>query len=294
MGYRGTAVASVAPYTLKANTHSLTENLTSSPFSEPLQPLTAENASAANRQRYPVQSSISTTSFASSSNLPSWGHQLFTMDDSVLTSKLELTPYNAQPWQSTDSAVSVNDEATPVAETPTKSIPDRYRRNRRSETNLPTLNSQQPTTFAGLTASNGFGTAKMGQFFQTPQQINISSQKILPGPYRPESLVMSEPHKTETIATPITAGSEKTEDKEEQIIPSSLKRYRRRSSLGIIEAGTNVKQAMPGASEQSRLAPSVLTSGAPTSAHNTIRPITVCLCILNVLPVQLRATWLIS
>ncbi len=280
IGYRGTAVASVAPYTLKANTHSLTENLTSSTFSEPHQPLNAETASAANRQRYPAQSSISTPSSAPSPNISSWGHQLFTMDDSVLTSKLELTPYNTQPWQITDSAVSVNDDVTPVAETPTKSIPDRYRRNRRSETNLPSLNSQPPTTFAGLTASNGFGTAKMGQFFQTPQQINISSQKVLPGPYRPESLVISETHKPETMATPITAESEKVEDKEEQQIPSSLKRYRRRSSLGIMEVGTNAKQAMPGATEQSRLAPSVLTSAAPTSAHNTIRTIAVCLNIL--------------
>lgn len=147
--YRGhTAVTPVSPYNFSAapqlampaqriqGPHLRLEQRTSS---APVIPSFQGEAHPVNRSRYPAAPSVSTTS-SSSSDLSS--NRSGAKDESALTG---LRPANATIFSST----SVTNASSPSMPSPTKAVPDRYRRpnNRRSES---TTSLQSPSSQSSL------------------------------------------------------------------------------------------------------------------------------------------------
>lgn len=184
-GYRGTSTASTVPYAFRSTPQLRNEHRTISALSPPgTLPLASDSSSAANRQRYPAPSSVSTTSSSSSSNPPSL--PALATDNSVLFSNFQVPSLS---FPGTNGVDSENDAPKPS--------PHRHRRvHKRGESNTPAPINPKPLVFEGVTASGMFGSGTPGPFQYNSPQLGVRSSPQL----RPESA----PSGSETKAQPWT------------------------------------------------------------------------------------------
>lgn len=209
-GFRGTSTAPVAPYAFKSTPALRSDNR---PTSGSLtgQPLAAASSSSHNRQRYPAPESISTISSASSSDPSAGSQQPYSKDDALLFTHFQPPSFNEEPQAVKELHLNTTKGPHQFNDSPSKPSPERYHRgHRRAESSVGSIGSDSIVETAAIT------TAQMGQIYQHPQQVSLSSS---------------------TERSPTPASSE---------LP---KRYRRTSNHGNMEVGSKssaASQVAPG------------------------------------------------
>lgn len=158
----------------------------------------------------------------------------------------------------TDIHVNPAETALPVAqESPSKTTPERYRRgHRRNDSSTGSAGSSQASPFDSITGTSAATTAKVGQIYNSPQQIAVANQRP-EGGFRTNS--NGQIHSEDSGKGEVLNKGDKSPSQS----PSSElpKRYRKRSSLGNME----------GAAKVGLVSPSVTTRVAP-STTNTMQP----------------------
>ncbi|KAB8437407.1 hypothetical protein FH972_025085 [Carpinus fangiana] len=225
-GYRPAAAAPT--YAFKA-----TPQLRSSSATQQPQPLASDGLSAGNRQRYPGPPSVSTTSSSSSSSAPTWSQQLFSKDDSILTSNFEVAPFTAGNNPFTGQTPRLPPLANPDAAI-AKPSPERYRRGaRRSDVGGPTIKTSEapPAPMTGHAANSPTTIPKSSQFSYAQA---AARQDGAPS--------------ASAAAVPVEEAVIAKEDAPKSPV-SSMNRYRRRSQIGSneekIAAAESVNSGVP-------------------------------------------------
>jgi len=250
-GYRGTSAAPA--YAFKTTPTLRNDNRPNTTSSAPTNPpLSGDNSSAGNRQRYPAPASVSTTSSSNASsnnpsttpststNVSTWS-SLFTKDDSVMSSNFQIPPFSTTTQTPLADSLSISNAPPTFADGPAKSSPDRYRRNQRRAESHNATGLQQ-------SGGNAAGQTQPGQLGHSVQQNGVAKP----------------PGKDNLTATSenLTESSNKTIVTEPQAIAgaaqpgastnaSSMRRYRRRSSAGTLDPAA---KAAP-ADEETKVAP---------------------------------------
>ena len=282
-GYRGTSAAPT--YAFKATPNLQTQNRTPNNLHQQQpQPLAKDNASAANRQRYPGPSSTSTTSSSTTSSNPSstpsappqvstWS-SLFSKNDSF-SSNFEVAPFTTEKAGKSENKPAAISEANSDAFPPliqtssgpehaSKQAPGRYRgRNKKQENHNNATEIQAPAS-----------QPPTGQFSQTPQPEGTTPQlttEIPSSDFNTKELEKgSEPSAPPTTETQASAGSEQNSGKQGL---TSFKRYRRRSSVNTLD---NAGKDQP--IDPSKVAPASPVTERPSSP---VRPPSVSLTQRN-------------
>lgn len=260
-GYRGTSAAPISPYAFKTTpqlrSHQASANAP--------QPLASGNPSVGNRQRYPAPSSISTTSSTASSNFSGGSPQYTMKEDSSLKSTFQIPPLIAQGDLMADFNLASLDAST-GPDLPAKPSPDRYRRTQlRSDPNVHTLRTMPPGTIANLAASQAFSTAKVGQFYQAPQQVNLAS------PRNSSVSTGIEPLAVQSHAEN-TRPMEGEEQQTRHYASDTAKRYRQRNSGGGGSQDYATIKLVPGAPAPSRVAAASVVDEQSQTSSRTTRP----------------------
>jgi len=185
-------------------------------------------------------------------------------EDTSLKSAYQIPPMIAQTDLMHDFNLASQD-ASPAPEPPVKPSPDRYRRvQRRSDPNVPTLKTTpQSGVIAGLTATQAFNTAKVGQFYQAPQQVNLASPRNSSASPQIEPLAVQSPGE-------ISRPQETNEPPVRQYASDVAKRYRKQNVGGGQEQET-IKM-VPGAPGSSRVAPASSPDDFASSHAQASRP----------------------
>ena len=267
-GYRGTSAA--PSYAFKATPHLRNENkVCPASTSTMLQPSAAENIVNGNKQRYPTHGSTSTTSSSSSnpssnlsSNNTTWSQTLFAKDDSVLGSNFEVAPFTTQP------SASSNHSANPTTENLSKPSPNRYRRaNGKAET----------TNTPSKTPQNANTVNPMGQFTYNASQGTLYSQKLSNGLPKSNGEINDAVQQAGTTVSAPEAEPERSAPNPQSAL--SMKRYRRRSSLGTLDINGGAKG--PSGSDDVKVAPANPAADFPSSPHEAPRPPSVSTALIR-------------
>lgn len=294
-GYRGTSAAPTYAFKATPNLKNETRTQVSSPATAAaaagqVQPLGGDNSSAANRQRYPAPPSVSTTSSSTTSSNPSsapsshttvttWS-QLFTKNDSSLTSHFEVAPFTTENAMKSETKPPIVSEANSDAFPPlaqassapdaaSKQAPGRYRRNKKPE-----MTQQVPESQA---VSN---TSPMGQSSHAPPPANSMPKLTTEIPSSDFSARdLEKPAEEETQANSEPQASAGAEQNSGTSGLSSFKRYRRRSSVNTLDTASKTQPIDP-----SKIAPSSPDGERPSSP---LRPSSVRTISTKILPDRL-------
>lgn len=140
-GYRGTAQAPVSTYAFKTTPQLRTDTRSvSNPIVSGTQTPPSDTRTAAARQRYPANPSVSTTSSTSSDPSSISQHHLFNKDDALLFTNFSVPPMSPNP---AEVQIAGQDGFAQHNHSPIKPSPDRYRRpTSRSAAEIPAVRPQ--------------------------------------------------------------------------------------------------------------------------------------------------------
>jgi len=164
-GYRGTAQAPVSTYAfkttpqLRTDTRSVSTPITSGTQNPPIDPRTA-----AARQRYPANPSVSTTSSTSSDPSSISQHHLFNKDDALLFTNFSVPPFSPEADGTADVKIAGLDAFAQHNQSPMKPSPDRYRR--------PMNRTQQSEDSIRTVA-----TAAAAHVYSKPQTVSVEDSR---------------------------------------------------------------------------------------------------------------------
>jgi len=220
-GYRGTAQAPVSTYAfkttpqLRTDTRSVSTPVTSGTQTPPIDPRTA-----AARQRYPANPSVSTTSSTSSDPSSISQHHLFNKDDALLFTNFSVPPFSPDADGIADVKIAGQDGFAQHNQSPIKPSPDRYRRPmNRTISDVPSVRTQQSEdsirTVATATAAStyskpqtaSFNDSRQASAGQTDKQAIIGKQSPtneLPKRYRRRTDHSNEATSSPPNSTPVT------------------------------------------------------------------------------------------
>ena len=257
-GYRGTSTAPT--YAFKATPTLKNDSRQTGPQNPP------SVQGDPNRQRYPGPPSVSTTSSSTTSSNPSsapstnttvstWS-QLFSKNDSSLTSNFEVAPFTTSNNAKSENKPAPIPEAPsdafpPLAQTPslnensTKSTPGRYRRNKQKAESPPAAVETQDSS------------TPMNQTTHIIQPANTMPKLTTD---IPTSEFNARDLESEAAASSEPQASAGAEQKSSSHGISSLKRYRRRSSVNTLNNESNNQLIDP-----AKVAPSSPAAERPSS-----------------------------
>ena len=274
-GYRGTSAAPT--YAFKATPNLKTESRAPAPSSNPSTtpqppPLSNDSGSAGNRQRYPGPPSVSTTSSSTTSSNPSsapsahapvttWS-QLFTKNDSSLTSNFEIAPFTTEKAMKTETKPPALPEpdatafpplvqASSIPDNNSKQAPGRYRRNnKKPDTSQPASENQTPES-----------QPPMGQFAHSSSPATSLPKLTTEIPsfdFSANELEKSAPVESDVVSEPQASSGAEQNGSASGL--SSFKRYRRRSSVNTLDSASKTQPVDP-----SKVAPSSPAGERPSS-----------------------------